>query len=202
MNFKDFFSQSKCWNSSKGRFSQQYSSIYFSRLVTLRALILSGLSNKDLANFCTCSSILDIKISDIEFSKRSLIIGTFFIDDSSKPSILVDLGAVERSIETSCHWFLEDESGRVEIDPSSLINALIVSGMVVGLLGRENGGRFFAEEIFNVGLPQSRSLNVTDTKPPNILFMSDCNFSALKWSIFSEKVDAIMVNHSMFLEKI
>lgn len=60
---------------------------------------------------------------------------------------------------------LEDESGRVEITGACLSKQLLVTGMIVGILGKEiASGTFDVIDICLPGMPEQQSLRSMESK--------------------------------------
>ncbi|XP_021721660.1 DNA polymerase delta small subunit-like [Chenopodium quinoa] len=135
---------------------QQYSQIYFARLHMLRTLLYSLVPHwKPHIPVCT--------ILGLEENKECIVVGTLYKHMKLKPCIL-DEYAKERSVtplvkphnfmHPDDHLILEDESGRVKLEGTSLFPSVYVTGVVVAFLGKESGaGSFLVHDILEAGLP-------------------------------------------------
>ena len=152
-------------------FTQQFSQIYYQRLMTLRPLIhadcqeiYEGAANK------TASYVP--RLVDLEEGSPSYIIGTIYRDMANKPNVLKELAEdceihpektttrtdkYTNGTEDAC--LLEDESGRIKLSTGSIPSACLVTGMVVGVMGHENSeGIFLVKDIHYPELPPQPSL--------------------------------------------
>lgn len=135
---------------------QQYSQIYFARLHMLRTLLHSVVPHwKPHIPVCT--------VLGLEEGKECIIVGTVYKHMKLKPCIL-DEYAKERSViplvkphnfmHPDDHLVLEDESGRVKLEGTTLLPSAYVTGVVVAFLGKETGaGSFLVQDILEAGLP-------------------------------------------------
>ncbi|KAI8364675.1 phosphatidylserine decarboxylase-domain-containing protein, partial [Radiomyces spectabilis] len=115
-------------------FRQQYASLYFPRYVP--------------------------KVLDVQAGEICYIVGTVYMEMMMKPNVMKDLGT-EHSIvapPTPAKYrtdndriSVEDESGRVELSGLRISKELLVTGMVIGVLGKENSTGAF--EVVDVCLP-------------------------------------------------
>ncbi|KAI8144516.1 DNA polymerase alpha/epsilon subunit B-domain-containing protein [Fennellomyces sp. T-0311] len=141
-------------------FHRQYASLYFVRLHQLRPAIVEQAAHR-------WSNLPDKprhvqKVLDVT-SKRCFIVGTIYVDMQLKPNVLRDLSK-ECSITstlmprkykgTEDKVSIEDESGRVQLVGAILEKEVWVTGMVVGLLGKETSdGSFEIQEVCYAGMP-------------------------------------------------
>lgn len=138
---------------------------------------------------------VDKRVSEITPSIQSIIIGTFFMDDPSKQSILVELGAVDALGKSKTTLYLEDESGRIEVVLGEQISDIIVSGMIIGIMGIEVSGRFLAAKVFQCGAPPTTSThNAVGSTHRSILLFSDVDFQSMKWSLLVENFENLIVS--------
>ena len=169
--------------SNQATFSQQYSSLYFSRLASLRAFVLSQVSICREGARNDSLSLLDIvgrigRVSDVQEGESMLLIGTIFVDDPAKPSILSEF------LQPSAHKnaavvYLEDESGRVCINCDG-IDVPLLNGSVVGLYGRQSGSTFIPSEHFHAGIPP-QAPSTTSEAPCRIILVSDVDAASAEW---------------------
>ena len=75
--------------------------------------------------------------------------------------------------------FLEDESGRIELDISFFSDYTWVTGITLGLKGKaDSAGKFFVREIIEPGIPRSAQIHLSDSKssPKFVAFVSGLNY--------------------------
>ncbi|KAI8089547.1 DNA polymerase alpha/epsilon subunit B-domain-containing protein [Halteromyces radiatus] len=159
-----------------GSYQKQYASIYFIRLLHLRPIVLEAAKQR-WGSYPEKPAYIP-KALDIQTNEVCYIIGTVYIDMEMKPNVLRDLSAesnltvppTPEKYRTETNVIsLEDESGRVKLIGARLDKEMLVTGMVVGILGKEDpaSGAFEAYEVCYPGLPPQTPLpvpNVDDTK--------------------------------------
>ncbi|CAG8710164.1 2808_t:CDS:2, partial [Scutellospora calospora] len=148
------------------------------------------------------------KILDIKLDVTCFIIGTVYIEMQFKPNILDDV--------TKDHWappspprskycstddvfFLEDESGRIKLIGDILKQEIIVTGVIMAALGKENSeGNFEVFDICFAGIPNQPPMPIiTDDK--YIAFISGMNIgpdssSALQLQVMIEYLTSELGN--------
>lgn len=118
------------------------------------------------------------RVSDIQEDKPILLIGTIFVDDPNKPSILSEF--LKPSTQTNVAViYLEDESGRVCVDCDNIAVPLL-NGSVVGLYGRQIGSKFLPSECFHAGIPPQKPHTFHGT-PCRIALISDIDATSAEW---------------------
>ncbi|KAI8336635.1 DNA polymerase alpha/epsilon subunit B-domain-containing protein [Chlamydoabsidia padenii] len=154
-------------------FQKQYASIYFVRLLYLRQVVLEEAkkrwgSHKDKPTYVP-------KALDVQSNELCYIIGTIYLDMPLKPNVMKDLSAESNLLippepekyraETNT-VSLEDESGRVKLTGVKLDKESLVTGMVVGILGKEDpaSGSFEVHEVCYPGLPKQEPLPSNENK--------------------------------------
>ncbi|OMJ23995.1 DNA polymerase delta small subunit [Smittium culicis] len=146
-------------------YQQQFSGIYRKRLQTLWPVLAKAAGTKWISSNNKLS-IID-KISNVIEYQDSVIIGTVFLDQKNKPSILEELSKSQweddkplpkNYCSDSQLYFLEDESGRIQISLGDLSNKyVIVTGMIIAVLGAVgDDGIFIATDISYSGLSVQR----------------------------------------------
>ncbi|KAI9332986.1 DNA polymerase alpha/epsilon subunit B-domain-containing protein [Obelidium mucronatum] len=128
-------------------YATQYAGLYFSRLALQRPKAFKAAGAK-WADSDVIQRVLDVPRTN----SLVVIAGTVFVDMPLKPCIL-DVVAKEswvaapppRSKYTSDkdRVMLEDESGRLELVGAPIDSAFLVSGVIVAVLGFENGNNQF-----------------------------------------------------------
>lgn len=128
-------------------YSQQYSNIYTARLKQIRPRILERLGSS--------KSLLTNRIIELVEGKEAVVIGTI-VKEKQEEEIII----------------LEDESGRVELDPGkTLATQTAVTGIVVGVRGRiQSNGVLLANELFNPLLEPAT--NPEKPSSSKVLFLS------------------------------
>lgn len=100
------------------------------------------------------------KILDVQPGTLCYILGTVFLEMASKPNVMQDLEDEDTIVKPDTPlkyksdedtMSLEDESGRVEISSPFLDKEFLVTGMVVGVLGKEVTAGVF--EVVDICLP-------------------------------------------------
>lgn len=118
--------------------------------------------------------ILD-NIVDIRPGENVVIIGTLYKDMTLKPSILTPMSLTgilgrkfEKSFKDSDKMIIEDNTGRLKIQPNDVVSPnKFVTGTVIALLGTVNiNGVFSAEGFTYAGCPVIDSMPDGVTIPP------------------------------------
>ncbi|CAI9101018.1 OLC1v1038236C1 [Oldenlandia corymbosa var. corymbosa] len=175
---------------------QQYSQIYFARLHLMRTLLYSMLPNlKPNVPVCT--------VLGLEEGKQCIIVGTLYKHMKLKPSVLEEyskeraaapLAKPHNFMHPDDYLVLEDESGRVKLRGDALLPSLYVTGIVIGLLGKETGaGDFWVEEVIEAGLPEQieRPLKLGEDKYVVLVSGLDIGKSSSNPLLFQLLVDHI-----------
>lgn len=127
-------------------FGQQYSGLYFSRLVAQRTRILDTAARrwaKDVGNKPPFRN----RLIDVTLNHVCYIIGTVFVSMPTKPSILDEVTKEQwvaappqnsRFFSQNDSFILEDESGRMKLVGDIFKRELITTGMIVAVLGSED----------------------------------------------------------------
>lgn len=161
-------------------FDYQYSSLYFTRLNFIASIYKKKFESYEFK-----------KIVDLSSSICVYVIGTLYIDDPRKPSILRELGEVSKTENFEKKYFLEDDTGRVTLKFNNE-QCTLINGTVVGLYGIESGSFFKVLEVLKLGVPSPRYLHHSH-KGKKILFISGLNISdpscELLFNFISEKID-------------
>ncbi|KAI9342995.1 DNA polymerase alpha/epsilon subunit B-domain-containing protein [Pilaira anomala] len=167
----------------KHSYRQQYASIYYVRLLKLRAAVLTA-SKKRWGSLPENPTYVE-KILDIQVDKLCFMIGTVYLEMPAKPNVMKDLQDEDSIIkpETPAKYksdndivSLEDESGRVEISGTCLSKEFLVTGMVVGILGKEiASGAFEAIDICLPGLADQDPLPETNHDAKYVALLSGLN---------------------------
>ncbi|CAI7732587.1 unnamed protein product [Closterium sp. NIES-54] len=138
--------------------SQQFASLYFSRLATLRPVLLAAARQK--WPHLPVSSVLDLADKG-----ECVVVGTLYKHMKLKPSILQDYGRERSSaplvavgggslVGEDDSTVLEDERGRVKLVGDAFLPAAWVTGVVVAVRGCEDSkGNFRVIEVLEPGMP-------------------------------------------------
>ncbi|KAI7893626.1 DNA polymerase alpha/epsilon subunit B-domain-containing protein [Mucor mucedo] len=150
----------------KHTYKQQYASIYYIRLLKIRQAVFQSAQQR-WGSLPEKPHYVE-KILDIQAGQLCYMLGTVYLEMSAKPNVMNNLQDEESIIRPntpakykSDHDVisLEDESGRVEISGSCLGREFLVTGMVVGILGKEvASGAFEALDICLPGMPEQDPL--------------------------------------------
>ncbi|KAI8372381.1 DNA polymerase alpha/epsilon subunit B-domain-containing protein [Choanephora cucurbitarum] len=142
----------------KRSFQQQYASIYYVRLVQLRKA-LEKTAKARWSSVPENPQFLS-KILDIQPGRLCYMLGTVYLEMANKPNVMNNLEDEESLLRppTPAKYrtdadviSLEDESGRIEITGSCLNKEFLVTGAVIGVLGKEvTRGAF---EVMDICLP-------------------------------------------------
>ncbi|XP_073002322.1 DNA polymerase delta small subunit [Typha latifolia] len=174
---------------------QQYSQIYFTRLHHMRNLLYSLVPK--WKPHLPINTVLGL-----EEGKECIIVGTLYKHMKLKPSIL-DEYSKERSIvplvkphnfiHPDDHLILEDESGRVKLSGAILYPATFVTGIVLGLHGKETSdGDFSVHDILEAGLPPQIELPVSSREDKYVAFVSGLGVGS---STFNPLQFQLLVDH-------
>lgn len=170
-------------------FTKQYSNLYHARLSILRPLVLQRVG-QEAANMGTLSCHgLVARIADLELQKQSLIVGTVFIDDPSKPSILAEFTDTVQSRRSGVQAYLEDESGRIRLE-GGRSGEWLLNGTVVAAFGMESDNAFLIQNITQLGFPPQpcRPSGLQLDPSTSLLFLSDVDVLDHHWNLFFESI--------------
>ncbi|PVV04289.1 hypothetical protein BB560_001214 [Smittium megazygosporum] len=128
------------------------------------------------------------KIGDALEGKKTALIGTIYLHQPNKPSILDEVSKSQWEDDTAFpdkyfsdndEIWLEDESGRILLDLSNLSDVpTIVTGMILAFLGTISvAGAFIVEDHMDSGLPIQKPIDSAYTKDGEkyIAFISGIN---------------------------
>ncbi|KAJ2542537.1 DNA polymerase delta small subunit Cdc1 [Coemansia sp. RSA 1822] len=146
------------FKTGRRQYTQQFNTLYYKRLFTLRPFILKHAQ----AKWETKDIRITPKVLNVEGPEPTFIIGTIFMDSQAKPSTLMQ---VEKT-----HWisdptppasyrdgtetvYLEDESGRIRLVGAAIDKAVLASGVVAAVMGSETAsGDFDVVDICFAGM--------------------------------------------------
>ncbi|KAI8644698.1 DNA polymerase alpha/epsilon subunit B-domain-containing protein [Parasitella parasitica] len=144
----------------KHSYNQQYASMYYIRLLKIRQA-LSDACELKWASLPEKPRYIH-KILEIQPGELCYMLGTIYLEMPAKPNVMNSLEDEDTitNPETPDKYksdadivSLEDESGRVEISGSCLDRELLVTGTIVGILGKEIAtGAFEAIDICLPGM--------------------------------------------------
>ncbi|KAJ1975851.1 DNA polymerase delta small subunit Cdc1 [Dimargaris verticillata] len=183
-------------------YRQQYANLYYLRLSALKEAGTAAAHDKWLpptesigSNHSKASPspqpTFAAKVTNIPPGEKCFVVGTVYCDKKLRPNVLDDLSKElwittppERSTYSTDEdtYYLEDESSRIALVGDMVRQAPFVTGMVVGLLGRESlTGDFEVHDICYPGLSPQPSLpsstNNSDSCPPTyVALVSGLNF--------------------------
>ncbi|CAO0802974.1 unnamed protein product [Mucor circinelloides] len=171
----------------KHSYKQQYASMYYVRLLKLRQALADACQSKWMSLPEKPRYIN--KILDIQPGELCYMLGTIYLEMPAKPNVMNNLEDEDSIInpETPDKYksdadvvSLEDESGRVEISGSCLDRELLVTGMIVGILGKEVAtGAFEAIDVCLPGMADQDPLPEQDTQHPKfVALVSGLNIGA------------------------
>ncbi|KAI7941838.1 hypothetical protein MJO29_013912 [Puccinia striiformis f. sp. tritici] len=143
-------------------YAQQFATIYYRRLNGLREQLKKICAQKWNQHPKPC------RVLDINPSQISVVIGTLYCEMELKPNVLEDLarehhlgpalGPRKWVSEDTDKIMLEDESGRVRLVGIDRSKYTLVTGIIIGVLGRETSkGDFQVLEILYPGAPPQPS---------------------------------------------
>lgn len=137
-------------------YARQYTNVYYYRLSQLRDKIQPPIEWTQTAKHQN-------RILDLTVGEPSWVTGTVTRELANKPNIFRDLKDIYRGrqpvhAQKYCSpndkVFLEDEQGRILIEGDLKLNALLVTGTIVGILGTQNQlGEFLAVDVCYPSLP-------------------------------------------------
>ncbi|XP_024369612.1 DNA polymerase delta small subunit [Physcomitrium patens] len=170
-----YVSQDQKYGLSMQRYKgQQYSQLYFIRIVTIRQHLTPCIQER-------WPSLPVCNILALEEDKACVVIGTLYKQMQLKPSVLdeyskersvVPLASPNKFTHKDDYLILEDESGRVKLTGSAVLSSMYVTGVVVAIVGREEkDGEFFVEDVMVAGLPPQKPLKNSDVDK-FVLFVS------------------------------
>ncbi|KAJ3086026.1 hypothetical protein HK102_013588 [Quaeritorhiza haematococci] len=145
-------------------YTQQYSGIYFSRLTLLRKRVLRVATERWKKRVFNGRAPQYVeRILDVPPGQVCFVAGTIYAEMPLKPNVLDEL-AKETSIvmpppntkyvSEKDTILLEDESGRLVLTGQTIKDVVLVTGVVIGALGREtNGGQF---EVLDICYPDMK----------------------------------------------
>ena len=83
-------------------------------------------------------------MTELNQSKPAMIIGTIFVDNPSRPTIISELNNEKRAVGSeNILVYCEDESGRILLSFSKLDRIpIMMTGIVLSIRGKEVGGVF------------------------------------------------------------
>ncbi|ORY87642.1 DNA polymerase alpha/epsilon subunit B-domain-containing protein [Protomyces lactucae-debilis] len=162
-------------DAKKRNYTTQYANLYFLRLAILKPVVLnnaevrwSGLTLHDGRSAAHTPRVLDVQQGELTW-----LVGTLYMEMPLKPNILEDI--------TAEHWLaaavpkqtwrdprrdsiqLEDESGRVQLIGAKLLEEILCTGIVVGVLGSEtSSGEFEVIDIVHADLPPGRQISAQE----------------------------------------
>ncbi|KAJ2823667.1 DNA polymerase delta small subunit Cdc1 [Coemansia furcata] len=161
----------KVFSTGRRSYVRQFNELYYARLNELKPHVLTHAEKRWGGKGITHTP----KVLNVEAGETTYIVGTVFIDSSKKPSTLDQV--------ESEHWisdpkiadgyrdgsetlYLEDESGRIRLVGAAVDEALLVSGVVAGMLGKETAdGSFDVADMCFAGMaPQSAAPSVAEDK--------------------------------------
>jgi DNA polymerase delta subunit 2 len=158
-------------------FSNQYNKTYRIRLNTLRPLI----KHTDDCNLCD-------RIHDLNnYTKECMIIGILFISSDLKTTIFDNLNAIKNQhklkeityFSKDIKYFLEDETGKIELKMADKNEKFISTGMILGFKGIMKCNKFNVSEIIfptkDIKLEKSSKNNIkvkSAIKDAKIAFVS------------------------------
>ncbi|KAG1044027.1 hypothetical protein G6F43_011524 [Rhizopus delemar] len=164
-------------------YSQQYASIYYLRLIKLREAI-SKASKERWSGLSEVPRYVE-KVLNTQPGELCYMVGTIYLQMNKKPNVLNDLEDEETIVrpDTPAKYrsdedviSLEDESGRVEITGACLSKQFLVTGMIVGILGKEVAtGTFEVIDICLPGVPPQKPLTTLQETPKYVALLSGLN---------------------------
>jgi len=166
-------------------YTQQFASMYFFRLETLRPVLMQQVEKKGWIQG-------EVKLADqllrAPEDATSVVIVTLFKDMKLKPSILRDYKAgvgvvVEEHLDNYCGEgdviILEDTSGRMQLVPSEILRVDdVTTGIICALKGVSSKGKFIVEEVVWPGLAPQPALPLGQPDDQYIALMSGLQIGA------------------------
>ncbi|CAG8448591.1 2157_t:CDS:10 [Diversispora eburnea] len=150
----------------KKSFRQQYANLYYVRLMEMRPIVLKAAQEKWETERAVNGQELNYvdRILNIKSEEICYIIGTVYIEMQFKPNILEDVTREQchitpKSRSKYCsendEISVEDESGRIKLTGEILKQEMIITGVIMAVLGKENSdGEFEVRDICFAGIPQ------------------------------------------------
>lgn len=167
--FKDEVSDTELFAVKDHNYSQQYANMYFSRLSVLRNQVLKASESKWSGKARFVPKVLDVAGPDLSF-----IVGTIYCEFGNKPNILNEVttdqwmsfdhseASYRDSDPEKNQILLEDESGRILLVGDTVKDSILVTGVVVGVLGREVAGGAFEVAELCYPMPQSTQVPLSE----------------------------------------
>ncbi|KAF9009363.1 DNA polymerase alpha/epsilon subunit B-domain-containing protein [Cyathus striatus] len=142
-------------------YKHQYSNIYFIRLRYLRPYCWRVLAG---------NPTLVPRVLEVMKSKLCYIIGTVYMDMPLKPNVMEDLARdfsipppppPDKYNSLDDNIMLEDESGRIRLVGDKVLDAKLVTGVIIGALGMETpNGDFEVVDICYPGMPPQSAVSL------------------------------------------
>ncbi|KAI8325201.1 hypothetical protein GQ54DRAFT_246234, partial [Martensiomyces pterosporus] len=156
-------------------YEQQYADFYFVRLHTLKPSVLEQATKRWDQGDGRRAITYTPKVLNVEGNELTYIIGTLFIDAPAKASTLAEVskehwisdpkteGVRYRGEGEEVH--LEDESGRIHLVGKFVDQAMVASGVVAAVLGKETpSGEFEVIDMCFAGMAPQPPLPMVDEK--------------------------------------
>ncbi|WUR02889.1 DNA polymerase delta small subunit (DPOD2) [Vairimorpha necatrix] len=167
-------------------FTKQYNATYKIRLNTLRSLINTS------EPIDICNRIHDINIQ----SGKCLIKGILFISSDLKTTIFDRLNTNEKKLEfkrstyisNDVKYFVEDETGRIEIVISKNNDNFLCTGMILGFVGIMKSNKFEVENFIFPDKNIKENKNIKNEKNNKVAFLSGLEISKNNNNLTSFKV--------------
>ncbi|KZS99300.1 hypothetical protein SISNIDRAFT_472204 [Sistotremastrum niveocremeum HHB9708] len=135
-------------------YKQQYSKIYFHRLLNLRQFVEESAARRWQS--VKGGPTMVPRVLEVEKSNMCWIVGTVFLDMPMKPDVLEEIARdqslpalprPDKIFSPADATVLEDESGRIKLVGKILQKLNLVSGIIMAALGMETDGGEF--EVFD-----------------------------------------------------
>ncbi|KAG0592894.1 hypothetical protein KC19_1G288400 [Ceratodon purpureus] len=171
-----YLSQDQKYGLSMQRYKgQQYSQLYFIRIVTIRQHLTPAAQQR-------WPSLPVCNILALEEGKTCVVVGTLYKQMQLKPSVLdeyskersvVPLATPSKFTHNDDYLILEDESGRVKLTGGAILASTYVTGVVVAVVGQEEkDGEFLVKDVLVAGLPPQKPLPSNTDEDKFVLFVS------------------------------
>lgn len=146
------------------QYEQQFADIYFLRLAKLKPVIEKVAAEEWKGYEIAGEKAQKVpRVLDVRQGQLCWVVGTIYMDMPLKPNILEDIskehwvaGPPPRqsyfSTTGDTQVMLEDESGRLRLTGSMLLQNLLVTGVIIAVLGTENANGDF--EVLDVHIPE------------------------------------------------
>ncbi|MBW0460358.1 hypothetical protein O181_000073 [Austropuccinia psidii MF-1] len=182
---------------SKSRlYNQQFSKVYFLRLSQLRAILTEACEGRWKDNK-VC------RVLDITPSGTSVVVGTIYCEMKLKPNVLDDLarehhigpviGLRKWVTENEDSVMLEDESGRVRLVGLDRQRWCLVTGITVGVLGRETSkGDFEVLDVVYAGPPPQHKPQTPPANQGLVAIVSGLDLDGNKSARATARCDALI----------